>query len=201
MMTKLHKAAGQILFEEVFNLDEISTVDYSGMKLTNVPIEYLREFRYMGGGLSVVSYQPHLTPETFIENFLQSFYMLHITIGYHIYVKERSFRTHQSPFTYLLDHEGIMKVKRKVFSFQDGALERLLLSRPADKAFYLARAYAREHTPYAQFHEKGHRLKRKLHKALTLIAMIMGYNFAHEVLFPQIPIDHDWPKKAMKTMR
>ena len=197
-MTRLNKAAGKILYEDVCDLIEVQTPFLQTTPFPGIPSGIFDQLAITGTANCIPSYKPNLPPLEAINCKLKSIYILFLCMGFLIYVKERNLRTNDSEFKYNLEEEEHNQILKKLTEKLKNNYESLELSLPAQYAIGLAEKQAKRTIVTDQFSLKGHRFLKRNMWTVTPWLFIMGYNFAHEMIFPQLPVEPNWPRRVMK---
>jgi hypothetical protein len=176
--TELESQA-MLIAGEIFNLINQYTND-SNISKFFLTDEVARACYGLAGGFSAVIYIPDLTPEEVKDTQILSFIYALMTYGFNIYLKERTFITHGSPYTLPADLKILKNAQKKTLTLTSNGK---LVSTPlADKIIMIILENVTKQINMRTFVIKKHRLNRTKFLDYTKLSLYWGYNFARELL-------------------
>lgn len=198
-MTRLNKAAGKILFEDTLEIIEEYLKEPPRGNFFKLPHHIFRIIKSMAISDAIYSYKPYLSVEDAYVGNLHVYYMLFIFIGFKIYTNERILRTEGREYSFIEDEEDLNSIYKSLTEYLFDLKAPLYITSSADYAITLASEKAEERAGFEMFDDiKGHKLSMKNLRGMRRFVFLRGYCLAHEVIFPQIPIEPNWPKRVMK---
>ncbi len=137
-------------------------------------------FYIAAGGFAAVIYEPQLEADEVQNIHALSFFLILITYGFQIYIRERSLRTNSSPYT-------LPTNKKKIEVANSVILERAetgnLVSSPlADEIIELTLMQVQKTLHEKDFTLAEHRLNEKKLYTYMTVSLYFGYNMAAELL-------------------
>ncbi len=168
-----------IIAADIFDLVNQYTHD-SGTSKFFLPEEINRSFYITAGGFSSAIYTPPLEADEVQASYALTFFLVLITYGYQIYVRERSLRTNAAPYRLPDDYDVIEKITFEVLNIADDAT---FYSTPlADDIVDILLSQIERNITLDEFSFKEHTLdKKKLYNYMSL-AIYFGYNMAAGLL-------------------
>jgi hypothetical protein len=171
---KLDQQAAQIA-SEIFNLVNQYTNDSAVSKFF-LQEEISQSLYISAGGLASVIYEPQLEPDDIKDARVLSLFLVLMTYGFQIYIKERSLRTNAAPYKLPTDIQFIQSANQLVLT---KSLEGNVLSTPlADAIIAIILKQIRKNIEVKHYEQTSYLLNAtKLYEYMT-VALYFGYNFA-----------------------
>lgn len=145
-----------------------------------LPEEISQSFYVAAGGFAAVIYIPQLESDEIQQTYALLLFLILITYGFQIYLKERSLKTNSSPYTLPTDIQIIDSVRQTVFQqAEEGELQS---SKLAQAVIDIAISHFSTTVHIENLQLKDHITdETKLNNYMT-IALYYGYNIAFHLL-------------------
>ncbi len=142
--------------------------------------EISAHFYIAAGGFASVIYDPQLEADTVRNTHALSFFLILITYGFQIYLRERSLETNSAPYTLPSDSEKIERVSTLILERAENA--ELVSSPLADEIIEITLAQVQKTIHTDDFMIAEHKLDEKKLYVYMTISLYYGYNIASELL-------------------
>lgn len=174
----LHEQAVSIS-TEIFHLITQYTHDSVTSKFF-LPEEISSSFYIAAGGFASVIYSPPLEADDVDNSHALTFFLILITYGFQIYLRERSLRTKSKPYSLPSTLEIIEKTSLSVLEKAENG--ELVSSPLSDEVIEIALEKINKSTDINDFIFQPHKLNKKKLNSYMLVAMYYGYNFALQLI-------------------
>lgn len=175
---KLEKQAATIA-GEIFGLINQYTDDSATAKFF-LPEEISASFYVAAGGFASVIYSPALDVQEIQNTHALTFFLVLITYGFQIYLRERSIKTHSAP--YRLPTNVAQIERSSLFVFENAEKNELTSSPLADEIIDITLAQFEATTSLTEFMLDSYNLDEKKFYSYMAVSLYYGYNMAVELL-------------------